>query len=333
MPEAAVGLPARRAERFALALLHVVALHGRHIGHVLLDAVGGRAAGAAARLAGAPRNAGEGAGEKQRERQDRRRQPDQLGNLVAEAVVHHVDRRRRAEHRDHRHQREVEADALDRRRVDHRAVDAVADALIVEHGHRQARQAPEQARAQTVRDALHQADVAQQVGQPPDAASHRPAGADHVLRLRGRVFALGEKRQRAVRFAGAGAEEQQQREEQRQHRQQQAAWRQVRHGVDEGLEERRKGDGRFGERVSQEHVVREHLRRQRGNHDGHEAHGHQQELEGEQTARRLDVGERTAEDRQHVARAQVRLDVQPVVVGGRLPRLGVHDAMSISPRT
>ena len=243
------------------------------------------------------------------------REPDQRRDDVTEAVVHHVDRNDSAEDRHHRHERDVETDALDRRRVVHGPVDAVADALVVEHGHRQLYQAVEQVGTKGVGYPLHQPDIAQQVRQAPDAARHRPAGADQVFALGGRVLALGQKRQVAPGIAGPGTEQDYEERQERQRGEEQPERIENRHGGDERLEERREADRGFRKRMLEHDVVDENLDRPRHDEERRETAEHQAELEGEQSPMRADVDQAPPQDAKHVGSGEVGANIDDIVVG------------------
>ena len=314
------GFRAGAGEALPRAPLRAVALHRGDVGQILLHAIGGGGAGGAAGLARPSGEAGHRRGEQKRHRHGGRGQPHQLRNHLAIAVVDERHGHQSAHHGDGRHQREIEADALDGRRVVHGAVHAVADALIVQHRHRQPHQPPEQLRAQAVGHALHQADVAQEVRQAPHAARQGPASADHVLGLRGGILPLGHERGVATGLAHAGAEHHHQRSERGQRRQQHAGGIEAGDGVHERRHEGRERHVRVRQGPLDHHVIDQDLERPRRYQERRETAHHQQKLQPEQPAVGPDVGQRAPKDAQHRAGAERGIDVDAVVVARRAPR-------------
>ena len=186
--------------------------------------------------------------------------------------------------------------AGDRRGVDHHAVDGVADALVVEGGHRQRVDALEEARAVVVIEVLRELDRVAEVEPAEESAGEREARVRLVLGTRLGVVTAGQRRVGGVLLARArseGADQEQQRELQRDRPDEDLERCRAVQEIDEGTDEERIGGGI--ERRALDHVVDHDLAGPRDQHQRQHAGDEQGELHREARAERRRVAEHAAQ--------------------------------------
>ncbi|MCX5739198.1 MAG: hypothetical protein NTZ61_12025 [Proteobacteria bacterium] len=184
----------------------------------------------------------------------------------------------------------------DRRRVDHHAVDGVADALVVEGRHRQRVDALEETRAVEVVQILRETDRVTEIDPAEEPASEREAGIGFVLAARLGVVAAGENGVGLVLFARARAEradQQQQRDLQRGGPAEDPERCRPEQQLGEGADEERVGRG--VQRDSLDHVIDHDLARPRNQHQRQQAGDQQRELHREARAERRRIAKHAAQ--------------------------------------
>ena len=185
-------LAAAHGEPIPFLLAGAKALHRRDIAHGLFHRVRGRRPGGALVLVGAAQRSGERKRDEKSHRHRKPGDPHQFRHHIAIRILHDVKADDGAEQHEERLQRELVDEPRQQRHVVQHAVNAVADALVVQCRHRQPAEAPKEACAQAVRQALRQPHMHQELEQAPHAAALAVAGAELVFGLRGGVVSLQE---------------------------------------------------------------------------------------------------------------------------------------------
>ena len=297
-------------EATALLLVAAEALHRQDVAHALLDVAGGHGAGGATRLAATAHEPGPRRDGEPLQRQDEEREVDHLRG-VAVVEGHHQQDHEGGEDGEHRRHDELVEDVGERRRVVHHPVEAVADALVVQHRHRQCLDAFEQLRAQQVVQRLGEAQLQAELDEAEDAGELAERGVGLVLGLGCRVVAFFKLALRVVGGPGRGAEGAEHDHHEGAETHDVGHHLHRAHAVEKTHESPEVGRERLGrDRHAEDHVVDDDLQRPRQYQGRQQGQPHDEELGGEPGLEVADVGHRAQDDAQRLAEVCVGVDVE-----------------------